>query len=99
MFDLKRPCSNCPFRKSKGALFALHPQRLVDIFDAPAFQCHKTLEGKAQQCAGLMSVLHKTQRENAIMKVARQLTNWRPENLDHSETYDDTEDAMIGHNP
>lgn len=44
MFDLKRPCVNCPFRRGQGSLFRLHPARLAEIKAATAFQCHKTVE-------------------------------------------------------
>ncbi len=75
MFKLTRPCANCPFRKSQGHLFGLHPERLQEILEAPAFQCHKTVDydtesgvgvagDKPQQCAGLMGLLHKAGRPN-----------------------------------
>lgn len=44
MFDLKHPCRTCPFRRDTGGKFGLSPQRLDGIFDAPAFQCHKTVD-------------------------------------------------------
>ena len=44
MFKLKRPCTNCPFRKGQGELFELGQSRLLEIFDAVAFQCHRTID-------------------------------------------------------
>jgi HNH endonuclease len=44
MFDLKRPCKNCPFRKGVGETFAMPLSRLVQIKDAVAFPCHKTID-------------------------------------------------------
>lgn len=84
MFDLKRPCSSCPFRKGVGETFMLRPDRLREIRDAVAFQCHKTVDysgedgrgapgDRPQQCAGLMAVLEREGRENQIMQVARRL--------------------------
>lgn len=99
MFDLKKPCKNCPFRVSQGGLFGLCKERILEITTSTAFQCHKTSEEKPQQCAGLMSVLHKSKKPNAIMQVSERLTNWRATNLDHSETYDSIKDAIEGHNP
>ena len=43
-FDLKRPCANCPFRKGQGSRFNLPPQRLDEIYTAPSFPCHKTVD-------------------------------------------------------
>lgn len=97
MFDLKKPCSNCPFRVTQGPLFALHPERLDGVFSDVLFQCHKTLGGEPQQCAGLMSVLHKSCKSNNIMQIAERLTPWRAKNLDYSETYNSTEEAKEGH--
>lgn len=44
MFDLKRPCKDCPFRKGQGERYHLSEQRLQDIVNSAAFQCHKTIE-------------------------------------------------------
>jgi hypothetical protein len=69
MFDRKRPCKNCPFRKGQGELFELPRLRLREIKNAPAFQCHKTVDydefddprkrqgDRPQRCAGLVAVL------------------------------------------
>jgi hypothetical protein len=81
MFDLKRPCVNCPFRKGVGQTFRLDPDRLREIKNAVAFQCHRTVDygadsgGRAgdrpQQCAGLMAVLIREGADNKIMQVAQ----------------------------
>lgn len=108
MFDLKRPCKNCPFLKSQGHLFRLGEERVRGIVDAPAFQCHKTLdfdaddgEGRAgdqpQQCAGLMALLHKEGRANQIMRVAERISNFDASKIDASGVYDSTEDAIAAH--
>lgn len=47
MFDLKRPCKNCPFRKGQGERFGLNRLRLREIKNAPAFPCHKTIDYSA----------------------------------------------------
>lgn len=110
MFDLKRPCVNCPFRIGVGSTFALHPERLADIFAAPAFQCHKTVDyenyedaearsgDRPQQCAGLMAVLHRSDRHNQIMQVAERLTDFDPATVDpEREAYASIEAATAAH--
>lgn len=104
MFKQKKPCVNCPFRKDQGALFGLHPERIDEIVNAPAFQCHKTVTGlgapdkvQKQQCAGLMALLHKEKKPNQIMQVAERLTEWRAANLDGSNVFDSIEQAKAEH--
>lgn len=109
MFRLTRPCANCPFKKGQGELFRLSLVRLLDIFDAPAFQCHKTVlydedwEGQSgdhpQQCAGLMSLLYRADQANQIMQVGQRLGHFDPAKLDHTEVYDTIEDAIRAHCP
>ena len=109
MFDLKRPCVTCPFRKGQGERFRLHPDRISEIVEAQAFQCHKTVDydaddraGRAgdrpQQCAGLMAVLHREGRPNQIMQVAERLTDFDPAGLDPAgEAYQSLADARRAH--
>lgn len=82
MFDLKRPCKTCPFRRGMGSRFALRRARLTEIRRSTAFQCHGTVDysdeepqagGKPQQCAGLMAVLARERDPNQIMQVASRL--------------------------
>lgn len=47
MFDLKRPCANCPWLKAKGSLFGFSRARIEEIINAPAFSCHKTVDHDA----------------------------------------------------
>jgi len=82
MFDLKRPCTNCPFRKGKGELFSLPEPRLDEIFSATAFQCHKTHGNRPQQCAGVMAILAKEGRPNQIMQVAKRIDNLHFDDID-----------------
>lgn len=110
MFDLKRPCVSCPFRKGQGENFRLPPKRLEEIRHAPAFQCHKTVNYAAfeddaarqgerpQQCAGLMSVLMKEGRPNQIMQVAMRIGGQRLDDLDpRGETYPDWASVLAAH--
>lgn len=110
MFDLKRPCVNCPFRRGQGSRFALHPDRLTDILNGVAFQCHKTVDyaewedpekrsgDRPQQCAGLMAVLHRSDRHNQIMQLADRLTDFDPATVDpKGEAYASVEEAWAAH--
>lgn len=108
MFKLKRPCATCPFRKGQGELFGLHGRRLTEIFEAVAFQCHKTInhdaddrDGRAgdhpQQCAGLMSLLAREDRPNTIMQIGERLGHFDPAALDHSDVYASIADAYEAH--
>ena len=108
MFDLKRPCKTCPFRR--GGLIGLHPDRLREILRAPAFQCHGTVlygagpggedlknHDKTQQCAGLIAFLHLQGRANQITQVAQRLAGYDPGEIDASEVYTSEEELMEEH--
>lgn len=113
MFDLKRPCAECPFRRSRAAAYGLRPQRLEDIRTAPAFQCHKTLGSiqmsedagsvqrhsgdRPQQCAGLMAVLHASGQPNQIMQVAQRMGVFDAAVIDPTDTFDDWAAIEIAH--
>jgi hypothetical protein len=108
MFDLKRPCINCPFRKGQGQLFGLRAGRLAEIREGPAFQCHRTLRhlhdgehwqgDRPQQCAGLMTVLARDGADNQIMQVAQRLGHLDVAGLDPDcEAYDSWADVLAAH--
>jgi hypothetical protein len=110
MFDLKRPCAACPFRKGMGKRFGLPCARLREIRRATAFQCHATVDYKAfdddekrqgdrpQQCAGLMTLLHRLNQPNQIMQVAERLGHLNPATLDPKhEVYATWAEAMRAH--
>lgn len=110
MFDLKRPCIDCPFRKGQGELFQLPLGRLSEIRRAPAFQCHKTVDydewddpelragDRPQQCAGLMAVLVRERAENSIMQVAERLGRVDFRSLDpEHEAYESWADVLAAH--
>lgn len=110
MFDLKRPCVSCPFRRGVGESFGLGAERLEEIAAGSAFQCHKTVDYAAweeggeragdrpQQCAGLMAVLRREGRENQIMQVAERLRVARFDDLDpRGEAYETWAEALAAH--
>ena len=102
MFDLKRPCINCPFRRGVGEGFGLGSDRLEEIAAGSAFQCHKTVDYKAgdrpQQCAGLMAVLRREGEDNQIMQIAERLRAARFDDLDpRGEAYASWAEALAAH--
>lgn len=98
MFDLQKPCQNCPFRKGQGSRYKLSKKRLDEIFEASAFQCHKTLDKKPQQCACLMKLLAKGKRPNQIMQVAERLGRLDISSLDpDNEVYTSLDGTVKAH--
>lgn len=113
MFDLKHPCKTCPFRKGNGKRFQLCEERIDEIVNADAFQCHNTVDYDAvdddgypingqgdnpQQCAGLMAILHREGRPNQIMRVAERISDFDPSTVDpRHEAYESLADAIEEH--
>lgn len=105
MFDLKRPCKDCPWRTDIAPY--LSAERVAEIVQAMAFQCHKTVDysddhprqgEKPQQCAGLMLMLHRSGRANTIMQVGERLGAFSPCELDASSpVYADLWAAIEAH--
>jgi hypothetical protein len=97
MFKLNRPCATCPFRV--GQTYFLGRDHLREIMTATAFQCHGTVDydnfddprkrsgDHPQQCAGLMSLLHRAGRPNQIMRAGMFFGHFDPERLDHTDVY------------
>lgn len=50
-----------------------------------------------QQCAGLMSLLHRAGRANQIMQVGERLGAFDPSKLDHSDCYASIKSAARAH--
>lgn len=104
MFAYKKPCNDCPFKTTQGGRYQLPKARLQEIFNATAFECHKTtgVTGKQhapQQCAGLMALLHKESKPNTIMQIATRTGYLDPNAIDGSEVYDSLQDCIEGHTP
>lgn len=109
MFKRRRPCGDCPFKRGMGSRFRLMPDRLDEIFRAPAFQCHQTVDydnfddpdarqGKRpQQCAGLMGLLFQEGWENQIMQVAERLGAFDPRQLKLDDCYSSFDEARRAH--
>ena len=102
MFELKKPCVDCPFRKSNAANYALPKERLDEILSASAFECHKTtgVGGKKhppQQCAGLIAAQHAANQPNQITQVAQRLLSYDPSVIDTSDTFDTIQELYEAH--
>ena len=110
MFDLMRPCKNCPFRKGVGERFCLTRARLEAIKRSEAFQCHATVDyghwkdpvkrqgDRPQQCAGLMAVLVRERETNTIMQIAERLAGVDFSGLDpRDEAYSSWRDVLKAH--
>ena len=109
MFDLKQPCDNCPFRRGAGMFFQLPQDRIEEIVDAPAFQCHKTVDyeyeegdprrsgSNPQQCKGLMSMLAHCEQPNQIMRVAEAVGECTVESHMLDCTYESVDEAIEDH--
>lgn len=77
---------------------------------ASSFPCHKTLDysvvdddgqvqvpATAQQCAGVMAILHREGRPNDAMQIAERFGLWDPSKLDLSAPfYESTRAAIKG---
>ena len=85
MYDLKRPCNNCPFRVGNGEKFQLRQDRLFEIGRGEGFQCHKTVDydveddeepsrgSMPQECAGFMALRHRHEDPTQLMRIAERL--------------------------
>ncbi len=101
MFDLKRPCRDCPVRADVPQYVTA--ARLAEFVQAVSFQCHKTGERSAstaepQQCAGLMILLKKSGLSNAMMQIGERLGHFDPTELDdNAPVYSDLWAAIAAH--
>ena len=101
-FDLKQPCNDCPFRRSQAPLYRLPEKRLKEIFDATAFECHKTTgvagdKKEPQQCAGLIALHDAESSPNTITKAAMVLTGYSPNQIDKQDTFGSYKEAQYAH--
>lgn len=78
LLQLKRPCSECPFKNDiahqRGWLGKRRAETLIkDLYERDrSFVCHKTIGldyAKQQHCAGAMILLEREERANQIMRI------------------------------
>jgi hypothetical protein len=108
-FDLKRPCSNCPFRTD--IVFPLRIEKVAAIVESitlkdQSFPCHKTTSfdddgehipsKKEQHCAGALIMLEKTENPNQMMRISERLGLYDATALDHNyvPVYEDGLDML-----
>lgn len=81
-----------------------HPE---DVANRYCGHCHVFLDDNAtyigpdaQQCAGVMSILHRENRPNDVMQIAERLGLWDPAKLDPTApVYASTDEAIAGQGP
>ncbi|ALN97773.1 hypothetical protein Bp8pS_094 [Bacillus phage vB_BpuM-BpSp] len=83
MFNLKKPCKDCPFVKGSSTNTTLIEGRLdgikYDLLNNHTFSCHKTVDydknnkNNEQHCVGAMLYLYKENRPNQMMRVGERL--------------------------
>lgn len=87
--NMKKPCSNCPFRKDSLKAW-LGKDRMSEIIEQPSFTCHKT--NKEMQCAGHMILL---EERNQFYRLANRMNISL--NLTGKELVFDNEEDCINH--
>ncbi|MEX3625468.1 hypothetical protein [Viridibacillus arvi] len=101
MFELKRPCKDCPFVKGSSTNRSLEEGRIDRIIDSlhedHIFSCHKTIDyGTLEEfedrlqpqnkfCAGALNYLKKEGKPNQPMQIAERLGFFHPEELKGQE--------------
>ena len=109
-YNLKKPCSNCPFRTDIKTF--IRPERAEDICDSlergQDFVCHKTtgsddegettIEQKSQMSAGAMIMLEHMEAPTQMMRISERLGMYDRSKLDmESPVYENTEDMINRH--
>ena len=102
-YDLKKPCSNCPFLRSTH--FRFSTSRMVEIVEAETFPCHKTLdytkEGpvrvreQSRHCAGHLILREKMEMPTQLMRIAERIGMYDRTKLEMDSDVYDTLDEMI----
>jgi hypothetical protein len=94
-FDLKKPCSNCPFRNDIPAYLTQGRVAEIDsVMDRGWFACHKTTvdsddddsgdrvtTDESQHCAGALILMEKSGRKSQVMQIAERLDVYSPDEL------------------
>jgi hypothetical protein len=107
LFNLKRPCANCPFRTDKpiqkGWLGEKRSRAIAENLteDYGSFSCHKTLRNKEKSyCAGALIMLEKEglTYEGITLRLATICKGYNPKDLDLSaKVFSKREDFINWH--
>lgn len=83
MFNVKKPCKDCPFIEGGTMNQSLSEGRIeeikISLLSDQSFPCHKTINyenrepQKEQHCAGAMIWLYKQGRPNQIMRIGERI--------------------------
>lgn len=95
MFELKKPCKDCPFIKGGVMNQSLSEGRIEgiqkDLLRDKSFPCHKTVDyekgskEEEQHCAGAMLWLYKKGRPNQIMRIGERFGHLKESELSGQE--------------
>lgn len=93
-FEVRKPCSNCPFRNDKpelkGWLGKERAQEIADLFmkHEKVFPCHKHLNAgptNRQACAGALFMIENLKPNNFLIRFAIAQNMYKPEKLNLSK--------------
>lgn len=105
-FNLKKPCSNCPFRKDcmKGWLGKERTEDIVNtILNDGTFACHKTTEVKDEKeyshCAGALILLDKEKGyfANVMVRLAKMFGWFDESKITGQDLIFDSKESVINH--
>jgi hypothetical protein len=110
MFDIKKPCVDCPFRKDGHMLRSLGKGRMEEIVtnvvkEDGFFSCHKTvdysddtptLKEQNRFCAGALIAVEKADAtyRNRNTRIANMMGIYDPKNLRDKESVIDPKDYL-----
>lgn len=94
-YDLRRPCTKCPFRTDiRAYLCRARAREIVRALDRSDFPCHETVDyddesdgvvtEKSQHCAGALIMLERVNRPSQMMRIMERLRFYDRTKLDMS---------------
>lgn len=86
-FNLKTPCSSCPFRTNVEPYLTKARAKEISqlLLDDQSFICHKTIGKKEEHCAGAMIILEKLDKPNQMMRISERFRYYNRNELDMLE--------------
>lgn len=86
-FNLKTPCSSCPFRTNAEPYLTKARAKEISqrLLNDQSFICHKTIDKKEEHCAGAMIILEKLDKPNQMMRIAERFRDYDRNKLDMLE--------------
>lgn len=113
MFDLKRPCKDCPFADPNTLFLSVErKEEIANSLQAGAhFMCHNTFEWtddedetpmytpRSQFCAGAIILLEKEETPHQFLRIAERINQYHPDTLNHSLVPWETFDDWVEFDP